>query len=262
MILALIATVASALDCPDRLTREELATQLGAAEAAWVELDAVGFRDRANELAGLLLPCMGDLVPPDLAARTHRVLALQRFELGDPEAAARSIAAAKAVDPASAFPTGWLAADHPLVAAWGAAEAPAYGKVPEPRVGSLAFDGVTGRERPRELPTIAQEFDAAGVARATRYLGPRETFDGYDAIPRTRNTLIATGAGAGVSGAALLVGIWLQYRSLLANAADPLAPADDLQGQRATTNALFALGGGFVGVGIGLGAGAIAVGQR
>lgn len=262
MVVALLATLASALDCPDRLTREELAAQLDAAESAWVDLDAPGFRDRANELAGLLLPCMGDLVPPDLAARTHRVLALQRYELGNRDAAAGSVAAAKAADPTIAFPETWLPADHALVLAWQAADEPAYGKVPEPRVGNLAFDGVAGRERPRDLPTIAQQFDAAGVARATRYLGPREAFDGYDAIPRTRNALVATSAGAGLGGAALLVGSWLQYRSLLANAADPLTPADDLQGQRATSNLLFALGGGLVGVSVGLGAGALAVGER
>jgi hypothetical protein len=261
-LLLLAAQLAAAIDCPERLTREDLATQLAQAEQAWADLDPTGFRDRTNTLAGLVLPCMGDLVPPELAARTHRLLALQRFELGDPDAAATSMAAARATDGSAEVPAEWLPAEHPLRTAWAGAEPPGTVRVPEPRVGTLAFDGRAGRERPRGVPTLVQRFDAAGVAQSTAYLGPREALPDYEAIPRRRRALTAGAIGAGAAGAGLLVGSWLQYRGLLADAADPAVPADALTAQRATVNVLFVLGGGLVGAGAGLGVGAAAVGPR
>lgn len=260
-VLALLST-AFGLECPERLTREDLSTELTKAETAYGTLDTMAFRDRMNGLAGLLLPCMGDLVPPDLAARTHRVMALQQLELGNPTAADAAVAAIKHVDPALPLPPEWLPPEHPLRSAMAAAEAPAFGKAPEPRVGALAFDGTNGRLRPRGVPTIAQVFDASGVAQSTLYLGPEDPLPEYAAIPRRRNTLIAAGSGSLGAGVAMIGMSYLQYTSMVAAAKDPLFPADDLRAMRGSTNLLYLGGASLVGVGFGFGAAAVATGPR
>lgn len=263
-MLALVAflSTAAALECPERLTREDLSTELGKAETAYANLDTVAFRDRMNGLAGLLLPCMGDLVPPDLAARTHRVMALQQLELGNPAAAHAAVGAVKHVDATLALPAEWLPPEHPLRSAMATAEPPTFGKAPEPRVGALAFDGTNGRLRPRDLPTIAQVFDASGVAQSTIYLGPDDPLPTYVAIPRRRTTLAISGGASGAAGLALIAASYLQYQSMIASAQDPLFPADDLVAMRGTTNVLYLGGASLVGVGFGFGAAALATGPR
>lgn len=260
MLLLSLVAPALALDCPQQLTREDIDEQLTHAETAYGELDTEAFRDRMNELNGLLLPCIGDLLPPPESARTHRLLALQQLELGNPDAAAAAWAAGPRVDPTLTLPDAWLPADHPLRAV-----PPDPGRTrraPEPRSGHLAFDGAVGRDRPRDAPTVAQRFDAAGVAVSTAYLAADDPLPPYAAIPRIRNRLTLGAAGAGVAGLATLTASWLQYRALLANAADPTTPAADLDRQRATSNATYGIGTGLVGIGLGLGVGAVVVGPR
>lgn len=260
--LLLLAGSASAIDCPKRLTRDDLSGEIDLAEKAYADLDTVAFRDRMNGLAGLLLPCMGDLVPPELAARTHRVMALQQLELGNPSAAEVAIEAARGLDAGIDIPEAWLPADHPLRAALQDADAPSYGKAPDPRSGTLAFDGHGGRERPKDVPTIVQLFDSSGVAQTTAYVGPGDPLPGYAAIPHRRRALIGASGGAGAVGVALLTASWLQYRSLLAGAADPATAPTELYAGRASTNALYVAGGAFIGLGVGFGVGAAAVGPR
>jgi hypothetical protein len=257
-----IASSASAIDCPKRLSRDDLTVEVANAEQAYADLDMIGFRDRMNNIGGLLLPCMGDLVPPELAARTHRVMALQQLELGNPDAAAVTIAAAHAVDSTAEMPEGWLPADHPLRLAWSAAPDASFAKAPEPRAGTLAFDGHGGRERPKNLPTIVQMFDGSGIAQTTAYIGPGDPLPAYDAIPHRRNTLLISAGGAGAGGLVLLAASWLHYQSLVTAADDPTTPADDLLAGRAGTNTLYAGGAALIGLGIGFTVGAVAVGPQ
>lgn len=262
LALALWTGTALAIDCPERLTREDLSAELDKAETAYADLDTMAFRDRMNGMAGLVLPCMGDLVPPELAARTHRAMALQQLELSNPDAAAVAIAAAHAADPHINVPEGWLPPDHPLRTALAAAPEAAFGKAPEPRVGALAFDGVSGRARPKDFPTVVQVFDTAGTAVSTAYLGPDDHLPAYDAIPRKRNTLIVGSAGSGAVGLSLLAASWLQYRGLLAAAADQSTPPEDLTAMRGPINTLYVAGGAMIGLSVGLGVGAAVVGPQ
>lgn len=251
---------ARAIDCPQSLTREDIDAHIEQAETAYADLETESFRDRMNELNGLLLPCIGDLLPAPSAARAHRLQSLQQLELGNPDAAAASWSAVPAIDAELSLPAEWLPADHPLRAV-----APASGKTrkaPEPRAGHLAFDGIVTRERPRDVPTIAQRFDGAGVAVSTTYLAADDPMPPYAAIPRARNRLTMGAAGAGVAGLAVLATSWLQYRSLLTRASDPSAPAADLDRMRAASNATYGVGAGLLGIGVGLGVGAVAVGPR
>lgn len=260
MFAAWSLSIAAAIECPQQLTREDLEEKLGAAESAWEGLDTEGFRDRMNELNGLLLPCIGDRVPPEQAARSHRLTSLQQLELGN-EAAARSAwAAAPRVDPSIALPADWLPQDHAIRSV--SSEGIGVRRVAPPRSGSLAFDGTPGLARPRGVPTIFQHFDAAGVATSTAYVGPEDPLPAYASVPRTRNRLLA---GAGATGALglLTLGVsFTSYRGLLALADDPTVPAADLDARRGVVNTTYAVGAVVLGAGAGLGVGALAVGPR
>lgn len=248
--------------CVERLDRGELAIRVDEAERAWLDLDTERFRDRMNVLSGLVVPCLGDLVPSDLSARWHRVMALQLDGLGDAAGADGAIRAALAVDGSIAFDDTWVGADHHLRAAFGVPGSDRSRKVPEPRSGSVAFDGVATRARPLERPSLVQVFDAGGVARATAYLGPKDPLPAYAAVPRRRNALLIS-AGASLAASGVLVGLgYSEQAELFRLARDPGISADRLTAQRRTTDLLAGLGYGFGGLAAGLGAGAAVVGQR
>lgn len=263
MWVALAAAAALATDsCGSPLARDDLGSAIEKAEGTFLDLDDAGFRDRFNELSGLVLPCMADLVPPDLAARTHRLMAIHLFGLGDREGAVRAISAARAVAGETALP-GDLLAGHELAAAWSAASrAPQARRVPEPRAGSVAFDGVNHRDRPIDLPTVAQVFDGAGRAMETVYLGPGDPLPEYAAVPRRRNALIAIAASSAAAGVGAWVGAGVTHGEVYRLVEDPGATAAQLDRLRGTTNLLSVLGGVGVVAAVGAGTGAVLVGSR
>lgn len=248
--------------CVERLDRDGFATRLGEAEQAWLDLDGARFRDRMNVLNGLVVPCLGDLVPTDLSARWHRVMSLQLDVVGDAAGADDAIRAARAVDAALPFDLQWVGADHHLLAALATPVSPATRKVPEPRSGSIAFDGVSTRDRPKERPALVQVFDAAGVARTTAYLGPRDPLPPYAAVPRRRYALAGSAAGSLLASGVFLGLGYAAQADLFARADDPAAPAGELVALRRRADAFAATGYALVGLSAGLGAGAVLVGPR
>lgn len=253
----------AAVECRAPVSRTELDAAVDEAERAWAALDDAAFREDVDHLAALLLPCLADPLPPASAARVHLLLALQLFNAGDTGNAALSAAAARAADPALVPGPDLLPAAHPLRAVWAEDLPPTdTHRVPTPRVGSVAFDGVSTRQR-AERPTIVQLFDETGVARQTAYLGVREPLPAYAAIPRNRNRwlgcaggLAAGGAGAAVAAAGL--------RASLFAAADavPALDADALDARRAAVNALSAGSWTLFAGATGCGVGALAAGPR
>jgi hypothetical protein len=262
MLAVAVAGVALALDCPQHLTRSQLASQLAGAEEAYATMATDGFRDQMNEIVGITLPCLGDVVPTPLAGRTHRLMSVQQLELGNASAAEASARAARSLEPEAPFPESWLPADHPLRLAWQDAGPTRARRVPEPREGALAFDGVTGRTRPVGVPTVVQLFAADGIAVQTRYLGASDPLPDYRAIPRQRTALALGAAGTGAAAVASWAASWLQYRSLLAQSDDPTVAAATLDDQRTAVNASYVAGGLLFGVSAGLGIGAVVMGPR
>lgn len=254
---------ALALDCPGPVPAEALSASLDAAEVAWKDLDDAGFRDAVNEAAGVQLPCVGEALAPALAGRTHLLLAMHLSAIGDEANAAASASAARAADPALVVPPDLLPPDHPVRLAFEAAPtAPKRRKVPEPREGSLAFDGASGRLRPAGAPTVLQVLDETGLPRLTTYLGSREPLPAYAAVPRRRNALLACAGGSlALSGGTFAWG-WSRRSALLAEAADPTVPAERLDGLRAAGNGAAVLSGVLFGAAAGCGAGAAAIGPR
>jgi hypothetical protein len=262
MLLLSALVPAYALECADPVDLSELRAAMDGVEAAWRDLDDVGFRDRTNELSGLLLPCVSVVLPPEDAARMHRIAALHLEVVGDAEAAVAAAHAGHAVQPDLAW-NDLVPPDHELRIAWDAAQPPdRFALVPEPRAGELAFDGTVGRRRPLDVPTVAQVVDASGIAIRTSYLGPGDPLPAYAAIPRMRNRLLGcTGGAVALSGASYAVS-WGARGRMVGIAADPTTPGADIDGLRATANWTSVTSGLMLGIGAGCGVGALLIGDR
>ncbi len=254
---------ALAADCPAPVGIDALVEAMDRTEAALVDLDDLAFRDGINELAGLLMPCADGVVPRDVAARYHRLMALHLHALGDEDNARLAVRAARTLAPDQPWSPELVPDTHPLAEMWAASEPDEDTRtVPEPRYGALAFDGEVGRARPRDLPTVAQVFDPSGIPVSTRYLAPREPLPPYTAIPRQRNLLLGcTGGALALSGAAWGAG-WSARANMVRTAADPAAPADAIEAARASANTMSVLSGALFGVAAGCGTGAALIGQR
>ena len=261
----MLASFASAAEpeCVDRMSRGEVGTAFERAERMFLDLDDAGFRDRFNELAGIVLPCTGDLVPPPLAARYHRLMAIHLYGLGARDGAVASIRAARWAAEGDALPADLLAPTHELAQAAAAdPDPPKTQRVPEPRAGSIAFDGLNGRDRPVGVPTLVQVFDESGQAVVTDYIGPRDPLPEYRAVPRRRNLLVGVGVGAGAGAVAAFAGSFVARENMYTLAADPAVGREPLDQALNRTNLLATLGGVGLAVSVGAGTAAFLVGSR
>jgi hypothetical protein len=262
MMLAWLS-MALGVECKEPIPLDELARSLDEAEQAYIDFDDTAFRDQVNVISGVLLPCVGDPVAPALVRRTHTVIGLHFLAMGDEPNAELSLKAAHAAEPEARIDRRLIPEGHPADAWWADEEAAVkLRRVPEPRVGSVAFDGEHTRSRRAELPSVFQLFDETGRARATEYLGPRQPLPSYAAIPRQRNLLLGCSAGSVAGSGALLASSWATRNSLLKAAQDPTTPADTLDGKRSTMNGLAVVSAALFGVGAGCGVGAYVIGER
>ena len=262
-LLGLMVHTAAAIECTEPVQQSAMVTAMDEAEQAYANLDEDGFRDGVNEIAGLMLPCIGEALDPTVTARYHRLMALRLHEIGDEDNASGSVLAARTVAPDAPFDEALVPSNHALRSLWEASPPDEETKkVPEPRYGSLAFDGEIGRDRPKNRPTVAQVFDDTGVAQTTLYLGAREPLPSYAAVPRRRNMLIGCAAGAGV-GAGVTYGLSWSNRSRMFNQAAIQDTSDvDLDGLLVSTNVMSLLSTSLVAVTAGCGTGAVLVGER
>lgn len=266
----LFAAIASALasDCPSTDAHDRsLADVTAAMEAA----EAM-FTTNIERFARLMAPvrvtvgCLAAPMTPELAARYHRLYALQRDPSGrfgaDSVAVAGSLRAARVLDPTFTFSDDLLPPGHPM--------RDAHDKMPPdpgpterakaPREGELWFDGSPSRERPVGAATVFQLVGPDLQARTTVYLPADAILPEYPLDPVLRRSLSRGAAAAALLAAAAWSGaLATEARFDAGGASLPSAEAKKL---RSTNNALFvaALSGGAVAVG--LGAGAVAVGQR
>lgn len=256
-------TTAGAAECGDPVSRPELDAAIEEAEIAWKNVDDTAFRDGLNNLAGVLLPCMGDAVTPEASARVHLLMALHLFGNGDEDNAVASARAAHAADPAYLPPPELVAQEHPLYV-WLAGEAPQprAHKVPEPKAGSVAFDGVQTRERAADRAAIVQVFDDTGFAKSTTYLGVGEAMPLYPAVPRRRNALLGCAIGAGAVGGGVYAGAWAAHGAAYGAAAVPTSDPADIERHRGTTNVLSVFSTTLFATAVGCGTGAALVGPR
>jgi len=265
LVLAMCGSAtASGFECAEPVRSGELLVGLDEAETAYAEIDDDGFRDAVNELAGVLLPCMGEPLSSVDSARYHRVIGIHLYTVGDEAGAELAMKAARELDPDAPLSEELVPEGHQL-RTWYDGEAlvaSATRRAPEPRSGSLVFDGDNSRLRPVQRPTIAQVLDGAGFAVHTSYVSPREPLPEYIAIPRKRNTLLVCAGVGGSLGLATLTSSWMQRASLTADAEDGVGTEKEFDSRRAQLNAFALTGGTLLSAGTACGAGALWVGQR
>jgi len=263
MFFLLLTRLAAAQTCSEPLHVHEIADAMADAERAYAALDEVGFRDRTNALTGILLPCVADPLPPDLVSRHHRLMAMQLAMVGDEPGSIAAIEASKAVHETESLPASLLPAAHPLRDAYEAFEAsPSTRRVPEPRSGSITFDGTNTRSRPRHHPTVVQFFDGRGVSVQTRYLAPGDPLPPYRAIPRKRNALLATSIASFVLAGGTYAAALAQKGDLLSTASDLEISADQLRSKRDRANTLTITSGALLSFGGATAVVALAIGER
>lgn len=261
-------TVARAVECADPVSRGELDVAIEDAETAWKNVDDAAFRDGLNNVAGVLLPCMGDAVTPESSARVHLLMALHLFGNGDEDNAVASAKASHAAAPDFVPGPDLVPPEHPLAVYWAAAapdtraEEPKARKVPEPKAGSVAFDGVQTRARVTDRASIVQIFDDTGFAKQTTYLGVGEAMPTYAAVPRRRNTLLGCAIGATALGGGAYVGAWSAHGNAYSAAARADSAPDAIEGPRSTANLLSVFSTTLLATAAGCGTGAALVGQR
>ncbi|MED5372025.1 MAG: hypothetical protein VX899_13485 [Myxococcota bacterium] len=206
MFLFLLSSPAAAQHCT--ALSSELARSLEDAEAAFEA------RDKAQVLASrdqavLTVNCMVEPITRSSAARLHRVMGLAAFLEKDQEAAQRSFAAARRLEPAYTFPTSMVPEGHPVredYRALAVETLSAHTLVP-PLSGHLTLDGHEGLDRPDGIPTVYQRFNDAGAVVDTRLLRATDpdpddyaigALPGLDQVNRDSHWVLRAGFGLGV----------------------------------------------------------------
>lgn len=191
-----------------------LATNIDAAEDAYVSLDVQEFQ-RAMTEVDYLLPCLTDEVSPSLAASLHRIRAIGQYVDGKPEAVDASLRAAKALEPdfrfsADVLPEGFELRDQYEALPTSGGEPR---KMPRPSGDTqLLVDGAPSRVRP-DRAALLQVTAPEGVL-GTHYLLPGDPLPTYPGVERRRTMLLT---GALVTGGASLAtygGAWISHARL------------------------------------------------
>jgi len=263
MLWLALFTVASAAECDAPVTEDALVKVLDQAEEAFANLDDAGFQGKVVEASSLSLPCLAVVPSKPTVARFHRTMALHLYGVGEEAGAFAALASARRLDPEFSYAGGLLPEDHPLVVQYQSLSGEtSTGRIPEPRSGSVAFDGTAGRERPKGVPTVTQILDASGVPTWTGYVGAGEPLPAYRAIPRTRNRLFGCAGGLAAASVGTHFGAVSTRSSLATLAQDQTVASDTLDSKRATANTLEGVSAGLLLSGVGCAVAGVLVGER
>lgn len=184
---------AQAANCPETVAIEQLNGMLDEAEAAYRNLD-----DNYPALAKKVvdaLPCMGDLIPRETAARLHREVGLQEQMAKQDTKAQQAFAAARTIQSYYTFPEDLVPPNHPARTAYEALsiDSPQVTTLPSPQGGSIRLDGDISLNRPKGWPVLFQLVDLTGKVLDTEYLWPESPTPSY---PVQSKKQAAAGAGA------------------------------------------------------------------
>lgn len=253
-LLCLLAPLsASAADnCGSPVTSADLRVALDRAESAFSALDVERFTTTMDDII-YEVPCLAEPAQPALAAQLHRLQGIRQFVAHDEQRAAEAFAAARAADPSYVLPTSLVPDGHAIRDLYGRVplENGSFDALPQPREGTLRFDGVAGNLRPTGWPTLVQVLDGDGLVAQTDYLFPGDAMPAYDADNHVATSVAAPSGRPGrrvgftLVGATAVSGLGagLLYGLASASAADferdhPDWDEADLIGQRARTNEL------------------------
>lgn len=165
---------------PTRLA--ELEGALAASEEAFKDLDE---KKMATDLARAreLLGCLGEIIPPAVAARVHRDHGLLASLTGKEEDQIPSFAAAADADPAYQFPADVLGQGNPTAVLYKTASAlePLLKPVTAPPASKLYWDGRSGTQRPTNRPVVFQIARTSTEVAVTALVQPDQSLPGVPA---------------------------------------------------------------------------------
>lgn len=186
LLLAAALSAPAAAECEQPLSLAELDTVIRDAEQAMGRSGEL-FEAAANYGLGML-PCLAEVVPPEQAARLHRMLGLRALVVGERDSARGAFAASHRLEPGFSFPVDVFSASHPIAKLYGeAAELPVgQGEAPGHPGVVLWFDGHRDEPLPVGASTLVQQVSPGGALLATHYLWPG------DPVPALAPDLLAS----------------------------------------------------------------------
>ncbi|MEZ4318396.1 MAG: hypothetical protein R3F61_12870 [Myxococcota bacterium] len=180
-VIALVLPSIGRAECERASRNADLLGALESAGLAFGKLEVESFQASHTE-AKRHLECLNEPISRTTAAEFHRVSGLALFlERNSPDAA-RSFAAARAIEPAYTFPTDLVPEGNPLLATYAEVDPDAGTTelVPRPKVGSIKLDGSGSLNRKTALPAIFQLFDGRGAVIETTLLTPGAPLPEYE----------------------------------------------------------------------------------
>jgi len=229
--------------CEASTTVVDIQARLAQAESALAALDAQAFRSHVDG-TGLLLPCLGELVSPRLAANLHRLVGVRAFGDRDP-IAERAFAAARHIEPNYQFSLSLIPDGNPVRDAYDQVEFNKRSTLPvdRPRVGQILVDGSPAEQRPLSWPALVQWVDDDQTVQFSDYILPGQPLPDYPRWEvqqeqgRAPVGLLATSVGLGVVSASLY-GVALAEQARYKDTVNDPLPTDQLDGLRRSTNGL------------------------
>lgn len=179
-----LASAPSALaqDCAEPASSTDLTRAINDAEATIAQLDIEAFKAATDRLDALL-PCLDDPVTRNVAAEVHRFLGIRAFADRRLDEAEQMFRAARALEPAYAFPDDLIPPGNPIRTAFEEVEygEPRFETTPPPvNGGYLQLDGRTTNQRPLTWATLFQRYDGQGALQDTAYLLPADALPTYE----------------------------------------------------------------------------------
>lgn len=243
-MIALLLT-ARAQGCDSR----SLADAVGAAEAAFTDMDERAFR-QASDRADAAVPCQSEALSPVGVAGLHRVHALRAFLAQDHARATLEFRAVRGSQPGYGLPEAIAPAGHPLRADFDASAEYAEGApfpLPPPADGWLQVDGRRAVEAPSGRPYVLQWFADDGAVAGSSWVdvgAPVPEYPRAAAPVRRHGALLGAGVGVAALGA-VSYGAAFGTRAAYLRAVDA-GDADAIRARHDTTNALAGLGVGLL----------------
>jgi len=251
LLLLLPGLAHAACDAPSK--NADLVEALDAAELAFGEFEVEDFK-AAHALATSHLECLNEPISRTTAAEFHRVSGLSLFLDRNSPDAAKSFAAARAIEPDYSFPTDLIPPGNPMLETYTSVEpdSGATEMLARPKTGSIKLDGSGSLNRRVSLPAIFQLFDGRGAVVKSTLLAPGDALPEYEragsAAPEKvggggAKVPLMIGAGASLAIAGGLYGSGMATRSGYQNA----TTVAEAESKRGLTNGLV-IGAGVAGL--------------
>ncbi|MFT4627428.1 MAG: hypothetical protein ACI8PZ_006112 [Myxococcota bacterium] len=223
LVVATLAPGVALADCIHSAFEQDLDQLMAEAETEYPKLGDGRFEALTDQLLEELA-CLDEAASPQFASRVHRVLGLRaRVVDGDDDTARAAFASSRRLDESYSWPEDVIGPRDPERAMYLAVppEMVVFTEVARPRDGHVLFDGTETLQRPSNVPTYFQRFDAERRVVESRWLHPSDPTPAYPFVRETVAVqvddkppvlrVVGTGVSAALIGAGaslLAIGAW------------------------------------------------------